>query len=124
MQDPKFLNLFSKNTFKIVILILISFVFFYMMNFLSHKDEHNLFFFICWIVICCFNKFKTFPYQNRFSSSFFLKSNTQLRLIKNQCFFFVLAKTLERNKLRKTRKQILDMTTSKENPRITYNNEN
>jgi hypothetical protein len=39
-------------------------------------------------------------------------------------FFFVLAKNLERNKLRKLRKQILDMTRSKENPRITGNNEN
>jgi hypothetical protein len=53
---------------------------------------------------------------------FLIKHTTQIN--QELMFFFVLAKHLERNKLRKIRKQILDMTRSKENPRITGNNEN
>jgi hypothetical protein len=52
-----------------------------------------------------FDNFKTFPYQNRFSSF----------------IFFGLVETLEREK---PRKQTLDMTRYKENPRITCNNKN
>jgi hypothetical protein len=54
---------------------------------------------------------------------FLIKHTTQINQ-ELMFFFFVLAKNLERNKLRKLRKQILDMTRSKENPRITGNNEN
>jgi hypothetical protein len=69
MQDPKFMNFFFKNPFKIVILIFLSFFCFfniYVLNFSSHKDEHNLLF-----CMQFFNNYKTFSYQNQFFSSFF-----------------------------------------------------
>jgi hypothetical protein len=72
--------------------------------------------------------------SQKFSSSFFLTEHT-IKINQESIFssfFFVLVKTLERKKPRTIRKQTLymarskktlDMEKSKENPRITCNNE-
>jgi hypothetical protein len=93
MQDPKFLNFFSKNSFKIVILILLSFIpFIYMcvcvcvctraLNFSSKKDEHKLLF-----CMYFFGNFNTCPYQNRFYSSFLNKKIKHATKINQELIF-------------------------------------
>jgi hypothetical protein len=75
-----------------------------------------------------FSNFKTFSqYETDYHFLFFKKKKNlnTTKINQEQIFFFlVVAETLKKKKLRKTRNQILDVTRSKENPRITCNNNN
>jgi hypothetical protein len=82
-------------------------------------------------VVCMqffFSNFKTFSqYETDYLFLFFKKKKNlnTTKINQEQIFFFlVVAETLKKKKLRKTRNQILDVTRSKENPRITCNNNN